>query len=44
MKQRIRKKLKEINSKEADLVDSAYICTFDSFALSLVKNIIIGLI
>lgn len=38
MKQRIRKKLKEINSKEADLVDSAYICTFDSFALSLVKK------
>ena len=38
MKQRIRKKLKEINSPEADLVDSAYICTFDSFALSLVKK------
>lgn len=43
MKERIRKKI----SKEKDLkdqlslIDSAYITTFDAFALSIVKNIII---
>jgi ATP-dependent helicase/nuclease subunit A len=38
MKERIRKKLKEINSPEADKVDNAYISTFDSFALNIVKK------
>lgn len=38
MKNRIRKKLIEINSPEADKVDNAFICTFDSFALSIVKK------
>ena len=38
MKNRIRKILKENNIADADLVDSAYITTFDSFAQSLVKK------
>jgi len=40
MKERIRKAIsKEENLKEElDLIDSAYICTFDSFALSIVKK------
>ena len=40
MKERIRKKIKKDNSltKELDLIDSAYITTFDSFALSIVKK------
>ena len=38
MKERIRKKLKGINSEEADKVDNAYISTFDSFALNIVKK------
>lgn len=39
MKDRIRKKLKEENLKEeVNLIDSAYITTFDSFSLSIVKK------
>ena len=39
MKERIRKAIKKANLKEQlDYIDSAYITTFDSFALSLVKK------
>ena len=38
MKERIRKKLKENNLEDAALVDTSNICTFDSYALSLVKK------
>lgn len=40
MKERIRKKIKKDKSlsKELDLIDSSYITTFDSFALSVVKK------
>lgn len=38
MKERIRKKLKENNLEDAALVDTSDICTFDSYALSLVKK------
>ncbi len=39
MKERIRKKLKEANLMEAaEQIDAAYITTFDSFALSIVKK------
>ncbi len=39
MKERIRKKIKQNNlNKELDLIDAAYITTFDSFALSIVKK------
>ena len=40
MKERIRKKIKKDSSlvDELDLIDSAYITTFDSFALSIVKK------
>ena len=38
MKKRIRKELQKANPAEAAKVDSAYICTFDSFFLSLVKQ------
>lgn len=39
MKDRIRKKLKKENLKEElNLIDSAYITTFDSFSLSIVKK------
>jgi len=39
MKERIRKAIKKENLKEQlDYIDSAYITTFDSFALSLVKK------
>lgn len=40
MKERIRKKIKKNESlkKQLDLIDSAYITTFDSYALSLVKK------
>ena len=39
MKDRIRKKLKKENMiSELDLIDSAYITTFDSFSLSIVKK------
>ena len=39
MKERIRKAIKKVNLKEQlDYIDSAYITTFDSFALSLVKK------
>lgn len=40
MKERIRKEIKEDASlkKQLDLIDSAYITTFDSFALSIVKK------
>ena len=39
MKDRIRKKLKSENLKEeVNLIDSAYITTFDSFSLSIVKK------
>lgn len=40
MKERIRKKIKKNKSlkKQLDLIDSAYITTFDSYALSLVKK------
>jgi len=39
MKERIRKAIKKANLKEQlDYLDSAYITTFDSFALSLVKK------
>ena len=38
MKNRIRKEIKKENLKEElDLIDSAYITTFDSFALSIVR-------
>lgn len=40
MKERIRKKIKKNESlkKQLDLIDSAYITTFDSYSLSLVKK------
>ena len=39
MKERIRKAIKKANLKEQlDYIDSAYITTFDSFALSIVKK------
>lgn len=39
MKERIRKALREENLKEQlDLIDSSYITTFDSYALSIVKK------
>ena len=39
MKERIRKELKKSNLKEQlDYIDSAYITTFDSFALSIVRR------
>ena len=39
MKERIRKAIKKVNLKEQlDYIDSAYITTFDSFALSVVKK------
>ena len=40
MKERIRKKIKKNESlkKQLDLIDSAYITTFDSYALSLAKK------
>ncbi len=38
MKDRIRKALTEIKSPEANEVDAADICTFDAYALSLVKK------
>ena len=40
MKERIRKAIKKDNSlkEELDLIDSAYITTFDSYALSIVKK------
>ena len=39
MKERIRKAIKKANLKEQlDYIDSAYITTFDSFALSLIKK------
>ena len=40
MRERIRKKIKKDKSlsNELDLIDSAYITTFDSFALSIVKK------
>ena len=40
MKERIRKKIKKESSlsKELELIDEAYITTFDSFALSIVKK------
>lgn len=40
MKERIRKKIKKKESlkKQLDIIDSAYITTFDSYALSLVKK------
>ena len=38
MKKRIRRALQKSNPSEAAKVDSAYICTFDSFFLSLVKQ------
>lgn len=40
MKERIRKKIKQTPSlaEELDLIDSAYITTFDSFAMSIVKK------
>ena len=40
MKERIRKKIKKDKSliNELDLIDSAYITTFDSFALSILKK------
>jgi len=40
MKERIRKKIKKDKSlsRELDLIDAAYITTFDSFALSVVKK------
>ena len=46
MKSRIRKKISSNKdlSHELTLLDSAYITTFDSYALSVVKNIIIYLI
>lgn len=40
MKERIRKKIKETEGleEEQDLIDAAYITTFDSFSLSMVKK------
>lgn len=39
MKERIKKKIKELNMpEELDLLESSYITTFDSFALSIVKK------
>ena len=38
MKERIRKKLSENNLPDAQLVDTSDICTFDSYALALVKK------
>lgn len=38
MKERIRKKLNENNLPDASLVDTSDICTFDSYALALVKK------
>ena len=39
MKERIRKKIKKENLvQELDMIDAAYITTFDSFALSIVKK------
>ena len=39
MKERIRKKIKKENLvQELDMIDAAYITTFDSFALSVVKK------
>ena len=39
MKERIKKKIKELNKpEELDLLESSYITTFDSFALSIVKK------
>ena len=40
MKERIRKKIKKTPSlkRQLDIIDSAYITTFDSFSLSLVKK------
>ena len=40
MRERIRKKIKKEESlkEELDLIDTAYITTFDSFALSIVKK------
>ena len=38
MKERIRKKLTEHNLPDAALVDTSDICTFDSYALSVVKK------
>lgn len=38
MKERIRKKLEKAGSSEAHYVDSSDICTFDSFANSIVKK------
>lgn len=38
MKERIRKKLQKAAPEEAKRIDSAYICTFDSFALAMVKK------
>jgi len=41
MKERIRKKIanEESLSKQLEYIDSSYITTFDSYALSVVKNI-----
>ena len=38
MKHRIRKKLKDANLEEANNIDTSDICTFDSFASSIVKK------
>ena len=38
MKHRIRKKLEDANLEDANYVDSSDICTFDSFAASIVKK------
>ena len=38
MKERIRKKLSENNLPDAALVDTSDVCTFDSYALSIVKK------
>ena len=38
MKERIRKKLTKEGLQDALMVDTSYICTFDSFALALVKQ------
>lgn len=38
MKQRIRKKLITFDPTQASLIDNAAICTFDSYALSIVKR------
>lgn len=46
MKDRIREAITKDESlhSQLDLIDGSYITTFDSFALSIVKNIIIYLI